>query len=379
MLIIRKITLLLFGLIFMASNTTIAHKSKQLAVFTDYEADDAVALALLLEFGNDNLIKQDNFLIGTLLSNQYRKKALAQELVTLFGYNPQNVYAGTGGIKDPFEEEGRNILPSETLQELKKFDKKYLEFAPGEYQDKELSEKFTSFLDKAEVNSVDILLLTNPIDFVKVFAQNKDNFCKINKIYMMGGWFANKPSFNWSLHIESIESLLNLMKDMKGKPNSPELILFSSHFFAHEFNGYVNKDKFPEVIEAFDKNQAPIVNHLRNMVKNWDDSMTVIRDYHNEKEKKWRLGMVERIGKENIGRQFAPADPATVIGYLYPDSFIIEKKPTNINLHFFVNTKGEKDSTIDAQYDLSSNVFVVEKVDLKFFNDKLVELMNINS
>lgn len=241
-----------------------------------------------------------------------------------------------------------------------------------------MHDHFIALLQAADTNSVDVLVLTNPIDFVKTLAQNKDNFYKINKIYMMGGWFGNKPSFNWSLNIESVRSLLEQMKNAQGHPYSPQLILFSSHFFAREFNGYVNQNKFPEVIQAFDRNQSPVINHLRNMVKNWDDSMTAIKNHHSESDKEWRLEMVERIGKNNIGRQFAPADPATVLGYLYPECFIVEKVPTNINLTISTDTAGKKMSTIDTQHESKSNVFLVEKVNLQFFNNKLVELMNTN-
>lgn len=385
----KKITPLLFcllsallampSLLGMSSATLTPLKGKALAVFTDYEADDAVAIGLLLKFLKEQQIKRDYFLIGALLSNQHRKKALVQEMVKLFGYDAHNVYAGTGGIKEPFEEEGKSILSPESLEKFKELDKKYLEsHDPTIHQDQELHERFTALLQATDSNSVDVLVLTNPIDFVKALAQNKDNFYKINKIYMMGGWFGNKPSFNWSLHIESIRYLLEQMKNAQGHPHSPQLILFSSHFFAREFNGYVNQNKFPEVIQAFDQNKSLIINHLRNMVKNWDDSMTIIKDHHNDSDKKWRQEMVERIGKDNIGRQFAPADPATVLGYLYPKEFIQELIPTQITLTTSIDSNSKRVNTVENRPDPLSNVYVVEKIHLQFFNNKLVELMSMS-
>jgi len=240
-----------------------------------------------------------------------------------------------------------------------------------------LASSFETMLKQATDNSIDVLLLTNPIDFVKALIKNKENFSKINKIYMMGGWFGNKPTWNWGLHLESVKTLLELLKEAKGKPNSPQLIIFSSHFFAREYNGYVNEDKFPEVIKVFDKNDHPAVVHLRNMVRNWDDSMTVIKDGYSDDDKKWRLEMVDRIGKKNIGRQFAPADPATTLGYLYPQEFILQQTQSCITFVESVDARGKTYTTVQVTPDSSSNVFVVDKVDLRFFNDKLVDLMSM--
>jgi inosine-uridine nucleoside N-ribohydrolase len=113
------------------------------------------------------------------------------------------------------------------------------------------------------------------------------------------------------------------------------------------------------------------------MVKNWDDSMTVIKPHHSEQEIKDCREMIERIGKDNIGRQFTPADPATVLGYLYPEEFIKEKMPITINIHSFIDTQGKKQCMVETKEDSTSNIFVVEKVDLNFFKDKLAELMHM--
>lgn len=355
----------------------IPQKSQKLAVFTDYEADDSVGIALLLKHLRGHNIAENNFLFGTLLSNQYRKKSLVQEIVKLFGYNSNKVFAGSGDIKKPFEEEGRNILSSQTLEIYHQLDQKYLQSNDAKKQyDPELKNNFLKMLYESEPNSVDVLLLTNPIDFVKTVKTDETLLSKIRTIYMMGGWYNNKPTFNWNLNIKSVIQLLNMMKNIQQETKYPQLVLFSSHFFAREFNGYVNQDKFPEVIKEFDKSTSPIVNHLRHMIKNWDDSMTVIKDNHNEAEKKWRLEMVGRIGKENIGRQFAPADPATVLGYLYPDTFIQEKVPVKITLD--ITSKDHSTSQVNVEKNSTSNIFIVEKVDIKFFNDQLIELMKVS-
>ena len=353
-------------------------KAPKLAVFTDYESDDSVAIGLLMKFLKEHDAFEGQFLIGALLSNQYMKKALVQDMVKLFGYTATNVYAGTGGIKEPFEEEGRNILAREDSQHLHELDQSYLTATdPEVHQSPELDAKFEYMLQLADPNSIDVLLLTNPIDFVKTLVKNKEYFSKINKIYMMGGWFKDKPTYNWDLHLESVKTLLELLQETKGKPNSPQLILFSSHFFAREFNGYVNVKKFPRVIKAFDRNSHPVVTHLRNMVRNWDDNMTLIKDRYSEEDKKWRLTMVDRIGKKNIGRQFAPADPATALGYLYPDEFIVQQTPTQITLVESTDAKGKTITTVETTPLASSNVYVVDKVDLSFFSDKLVDLMSM--
>lgn len=341
-----------------------------IAIFTDYEADDSVALALFLKHAKEHTQKQ-NLLIGSLLSNQYRKQALVQELVKLFGFNPKCVHAGTGGIKEPFEEEGKKILSADSLKRFAQLDKSYLTNAdPAVHHDPALQSHFTTMLEKAAPQSVDVLLLTNPIDFVRAFEYKKELLYKIKSIYMMGGWGPNqKMSFNWSLYVQSVKKLLELMKYAKNEGMNTQLVLFSSHFFAREFNGYVNSVKFPDVIQEFDKNNNPIIKHLRAMVKNWDDSMTVVKEHHNEHEREWRLAMVERIGKENIGRQFTPADPATVVGYLYPQDFILKSTPTSITI--------EKEA-VKTQEDQSSNIFIVEKVNLEFFKQKMIELMKID-
>ncbi len=355
-------------LLFSSSHGT---DSLRVVVFTDYEADDSIALALLLKDCEEHSknISKDTLLIGTLLSNQYRKKALAQDLLRRFGVDPDIVIAGTGGIKEPFEEEGKNILSPE---ELKKFAE--ITICP----DSELTDHFLHMLAKAESNSIDVLLLTNPIDFVAALTANPKHMSKIKKIYMMGGWFGNKPSFNWNLHIESVIQLFKLMEKAKEYTPMPHLIIFSSHFFAREFNGYTNQDKFPAIIQAFDKSTHPVIDHLRNMVKNWDDSMTVIKDHHTESEKKWRLEMVDRIGKENIGRQFTPADPATMLGYLYSNTFIEKQTPVKITITNHIDSQNKMAPMVEVQPEPSSNIFVVEKVNLAFFNDALVALMNMS-
>lgn len=353
----------------------------QIVVWTDYEGDDSVGCGLFLKCARDHGINvSDNVMIGVLLSNQYRKKALAQTLVTLFEYNPNIVCAGTGGIKEPFEEEGKNILSQELLDHFLSLDKKYLQSNdPTLYQDDESSTRFKKMLGKAALNSIDVILLTNPIDFVKALEGKPQRLYKIKSIYMMGGWFDGKPSFNWGLNMESVITLFELMDAVKGHPNSPKLTLFSSHFFAREFNGYINQKKFPDIIKAFDANPHPIVAHFRHMIKNWDDSMTVIKDYHTDYQKKWRLEMVDRIGKENIGRQFAPADPATMLGYLYPEKFITKKTPSALHFSMSVDSNGKKSFTVAQREDISSNIYVVDTVDMSFFNTKLVELMSISS
>ena len=100
----------------------------------------------------------------------------------------------------------------------------------------------------------------------------KDYIYKIDQIYMMGGWFDHRPTFNWSLNFDSVIALLQLMQEVKEHQNSPKLTIFSSHFFRREFNGYINEQKFPEIIKAFDKSNNSIVSHLRIMIKNWDES-----------------------------------------------------------------------------------------------------------
>ena len=98
------------------ADLAIPGKGKKIVVFTDYEADDSIAIGLLLQYAkNEGVQYAQDIVINTLLSNQYRKKVLTQNLVRLFGYNETIVHAGTGGIKEPFEEEGRNILPQKQL------------------------------------------------------------------------------------------------------------------------------------------------------------------------------------------------------------------------------------------------------------------------
>lgn len=352
-------------------------KGKKIVVFTDYEADDSVAIGLLLQYLQEhNVHGSDDFMIGTLLSNQYRKKALAQTLVKLFGYPDTPIYAGTGGIKEPFEEEGCSILPQKQLEKFLLLDQSYLESNnPEAHQDNESILQFKKILEDAAPNSIDVVLLTNPIDFVKGLDKNPDALHKIKSISMMGGWFAHKPSFNWSMYLESVIELFDLMDKVKGHPYCPTFTIFSSHFFAREFNGYVNHAKFPQVIEAFDTNSHPIVTHLRHMVQNWDASMTEIKAHHDEDQRAWRLEMVDRIGKDNIGRQFAPADPVTMVGYLYQDEFILKKTPCNIQLTDSTDSNGKQNAFVTCKADPTSNIFVVEKVDIPLFNDKLLALM----
>ena len=101
--------------------------------------------------------------------------------------------------------------------------------------------------------------------------------------------------------------------------------------------------------------------------------MTTIKNHHSEQEKKERIVMVERIGKENIARQFTPADPATMIGYLYPHLFIKKKTPIEIKVHASSNHT----YSVETKESNSSNIFLVEKVNLEVFRNKLLELMEL--
>ena len=229
--ILKTLSLIILSHGIIHADLQIPDKAAQIVVFTDYEADDSVALALFMKYLKDHKISNENdFLVVTSLSNQYRKKALAQILVKSFGYNESCVVAGTGGIKEPFEEEGRNILSGESYNKFLENDITYIASKdPKMHRDPKFSKCFKKKLEKAKPNSVDVIILTNPIDFIDTISSSEKLINKINNIYMMGGWFGNKPSFNWNMYINSIEKLLHLMEKAKKLFHAPKLFILSSN------------------------------------------------------------------------------------------------------------------------------------------------------
>ena len=78
--------------------------------------------------------------------------------------------------------------------------------------------------------------------------------------------------------------------------------------------------------------------------------------------------MIDRIGKENIGRQFTPADIVCAIGYLFGNKIETEKNKVNFK---FDNTKIIYDKDIE-----SSKIYQIEKMDIDIINKIIIDYVN---
>lgn len=344
-------------------------KNKKVVIFTDFESDDAVAIALFLKYLKDNDAQNlNNVLFGTELANQYIKKDLLQKLVKLYGFSTENIFAGSGGGKYPTGQ-GTNILSE---QNIKEDIQKYYDCANGSAtcEDKSFEIAFKEFLINASTNSVDLIFLTKPTEFCEVLNFDENLIYKIDKIYMMGGWCDMMPNYNWRLDLPCIEKLVMLLQKIKNNRHSPKLFLFSGGFFKQEFNGFVNYEKFPEVINVLQNSPTSVAKFLKQMIVSWDTYITST-DTDDEALKTWHQKNIQMIGQENIGRQFTPADPATMVGYLYHKEFVLKVMPVEIN---FIHTDDKV--YVDAKYNSKSNIYAAEKVDKDFFRDKLVEMLS---
>lgn len=302
----------------------------KLFIATDVEADDFLALIMIIEHFIKFKISFKNLIIYTCLGNANKKKLIVEKLLESYNIKDKVVYAGINGLKETYKEEGVNIL-NEAEQKIKECE----------------PEKIPSLKNCR----VDFLILMNPLGVLNILEEYVAGD-KIEKIYVMGGYFKEKCTYNWSIDLRATEKFLNLITSYKIKT-----IVYSSHMFAENYNGYYNKDKHPEIIkEIFENNNKKSILLFKEMVKNWDNYVT-----SNGTDEE----MVKRIGKEHIGKQFAPADVVCAVGYITASAIEEERK----DVHYWINLFNLDKNIKITYYDYSKfNIIEVKKLNIPFIN-----------
>ena len=73
----------------------------------------------------------------------------------------------------------------------------------------------------------------------------------------MGGHFNNNCSYNWNIDMKSTIEFFDWIKEF-----NKECVIYSSHAFASNYNGYYNEKKFPEVIKTIFNSNKNLLNIL---------------------------------------------------------------------------------------------------------------------
>jgi len=262
-------------------------------VISDVESDDFIAIILLLEYYKQNDLDFTDIFLGVSLGNAYRKAAILEKLTKAYGINQDIVYIGTGGYKSSYPEEGEGILSDTQVNQFNNSE---------DLSCDELKNNLPRFLQGVEDNSVNVVLLTNPIDFI---IKKSWFICKIRQIFVMGGAFNNRISYNWAINLDAARNFVDFVQEC----NIPTYI-FSSQLYSDNFDGHINKDRFPELMDKIMESTTLPMYYFRAMMRNWDNHFT---DYGRDEAK------IKRIGQDNVGKQFSPADPVCMLSFLHPE------------------------------------------------------------
>lgn len=267
----------------------------KLFIVTDVEPDDFLAIIMVIEHFIKTKTSFKNLLICSSLMNANKKKLIIKKLLESYNIKDDIVFSGYNGLKPEYKQEGVNIL-TENERKIERIEN-------------EIYEQFVEFTTDSKI---DILMLANPVTISNLLKGYENN---VNKIYIMGGHFNNNCSYNFSINMKATTEFFDWVKKFE-----KECFIYSSHMFAANYNGYYNEKKFPDVIKTIFSSKKKSIEYFRKMMENWDSYMCEDKS------------MISRIGKENIGRQFAPADVICSIGYLFGDKIELKKQKLILNL-----------------------------------------------
>lgn len=213
-------------------------------VITDCEPDDLWALKLLLRHTNKQVI------VGITSPNPSKHK---QQLLSLF--------------------------PSLEVYEGSTYSRKGMTNT-----DNELRRIITKLLDQAEPNSIDLVVLTTPVD-VDITDPSKIRTC-----YVSGGTnMKGELAFNFRIDPMSAQQLLDQVP----------VHLNTSRFYQSSFGFSINSETMPNFIQTL-KDKCESVRDLQQLMYKFDMKNKFLED----KDKGWQL---------------CPADIYTMMSYLFPD------------------------------------------------------------
>ncbi|KAL3082725.1 hypothetical protein niasHS_010527 [Heterodera schachtii] len=122
----------------------------------------------------------------------------------------------------------------------------------------------------------------------------------------MGGWNAPKEgsnvcrsSYNGNMDAQATAQLLEMANEER-----VAVVLYSSHVLARDLGLSINGNNFPNLITKITESKAPGIEKFRKAGESWDTHL--VQCYEKLKD----------VVGPHKGRQFTPADPMTVMGYL---------------------------------------------------------------
>uniref|UniRef100_A0A915DRJ3 Inosine/uridine-preferring nucleoside hydrolase domain-containing protein n=1 Tax=Ditylenchus dipsaci TaxID=166011 RepID=A0A915DRJ3_9BILA len=344
---------------------------RNVIIITDMEPDDRIALAVVAARMADKVL-----FVGTSVMNAERKAALAQKQFALFdSMKHVPVFAGTGGGKkvditstkagESYSQEGTHILSAEELEQYSK------EKTPKAKNYAQEALKSTFKIASNKGIKVKILLLAPPSDLVE-FIEDEKYRETIEHIHIMGGWMEVKGSdekhstYNVNMDVNSSAKLMEYGKEIS-------MTLYSSHAIKSAVwencstenrgkkafpEGSINSKNCPQLIEMIFDKQVTCLKPIQIATKSWDNHLITMNTV-----------MKDRIGVSNLGKQFTPADPLVVIGFLNPDMLI---NPKYVSVIIHVDDRTDQGYRIEVKEDKESKIRLVD-INVRTFFDEMVD------
>ncbi|KAI1699746.1 hypothetical protein DdX_17130 [Ditylenchus destructor] len=161
-----------------------------------------------------------------------------------------------------------------------------------------------------------------------------------------------RTTYNVNMDVKASTKLMNFAHEHK-----VPLTLWSSHVTKNVSGGSVNADnpKYTELIDMIYNSPACLFQAIQSATASWDA--------HLIKEIK---PLAERIGKFQ-GRQFTPADPVAMVGFLHPEMI---ESPENyiVNIDQVYNKAGYK---VELTKNDQSTITVVGGIDEDMFKNEM--------
>ncbi len=326
---------------------------RKFVVVTDLEPDDRVGLNILAHY----LDNHELGLVGTTLLNSERKRVLTERTLQDLGLFDIPTYRGTGGrssdyiniassrLARNYMDEGKGILSSKELLSL--------QGAPRDGND--FQQALIRYLE--ENSDVEILVMTAPTDIVAVLGENglrPDLISKVKYFHVMGGWDTElRTTFNWNMG-RNIQEFLNLGRKIPMR-------VFSSHAIKDFFQGgSISRKNMPELTKLIEyaKIRLRSLRDLEIAGRSWDSGLV-----------KEIPDLAERIGLDNLGRQFTPADVLLIMSIFREDELIQREIPLEVQITQDLDLG--KGYLVKASLSPNSMITIVESIDVNFFNAEM--------
>jgi inosine-uridine nucleoside N-ribohydrolase len=332
--------------------------SRDLLVITDIEPDDRIALLLLAAEFPEEIVSA-----GTSVMHAGRKQVLARQFLQHIGLTAIPVIQGSGGDATSYFEitssraartyqfEGRGLLSAAELALINR---------DMPHSSEDLSRAIRSLL--REHDDIEIVLLAPATDLVDALEAEPSLKTRIRHIHISAGWsekvlhsgqIERRTSFNWNMDPVAGAALMS----MKTIP----MTLYSTHVIKSTFSGgSINKDEFPKIISEL-KNQrcrVPAFETFLIAANSWDQHVMET------------IPPLRAVIGDNAGYQFTPADPIVAVG-MANAGFITSKRLVDVTIDLD-DLDPASGFRVKVETDPSSNIFVVEAVDVGIFRQQVL-------